>query len=213
MASARFRLLIAAPLLAAPVIACGLSAVGVLESSDPSGGADSSTSTGPSLREAGDRDVDEDAEVTLGDGGDGAAVDANVDDGSTFRCGTVDVPSCLTCEAGIYACAGDKTCVADCKTCDASPVQCVACTGGGVLIAAAVCEPLADAGACTAPPLAHCACDAATDCPGARQVCKSAGCAACGEDGTDGLKCKGPPSNKACDSDGTGNSSDEQTCR
>lgn len=209
----RRRLVIGVSLLVMPAVACGISALGTLGSSNDDGEADSSVEeVGPGVGTGRPADGD----VPVDDAGDAAGDASDLDatgDSSTFRCGTVGVPTCLACEAGIYACAADKTCVADCKTCDASPVQCVACTGGAVIVAAAVCENIADAGACTAPPLARCLCDAATDCPGARQVCKQSGCAACGEQGTDTLKCKGPPLNKACDSDGTGSVADELTCR
>lgn len=184
--------------------ACGFSGVATrdVRDSDREAGADAldqegSTRDGPYRSDGGDGAVPEDADAGAG----------------TFRCGTATVPTCLKCEAGIYACAAAQTCVADCKTCGTTPVQCVGCAAGGTVVAVAVCESQVEAGACASPPLSRCSCATASDCPGARQVCTSAGCTACGEVGSDGLTCKGPPLNKHCDDDGMGNIADELTCR
>ena len=200
--SALSRRTIGASALGAIITACGFSgvALGPAQTTDD-GGRDG----------AGDA-IPDSATYDVSDSADGVAEDAALFDGGAFMCGAAEVSSCLSCDAGIYACNATGRCVADCKTCAGSPIQCIACAPDAGA-ASARCEPMSDGGACISGAFVRCPCTTPIECPGARQVCAPSGCAGCGEDGSDGLTCKGPPLNKHCDSDGTGNPLDEVTCR
>jgi hypothetical protein len=149
----------------------------------------------------GGADAVDDRPAPAPDGGDGGA-DAP-SEGSTNPC-----------DAG-YFCSATGSCVLDCKTsCSNNPVQCVACNAANQVVRT-VCEPASQGGTCTnAAGVQRCTCNGndPSTCGGARQVCMNNQCYACGENGTDGRGCKGPPANKRCDDDGMGNPNDRYTC-
>ena len=153
--------------------------------------------------------------------GEGGLLDATADDQADagdggpclgVLCNGVCLPasSCDSCSGAPLLCRGGGTCVADCAGCAdplavAMPVQCFACdathshpTGTCEYAdAAAYCLNGDYVGHYPAGPGYRCACNEATDCPGATQVCVSFGnasfCLNCGEPTLqviDGRPCK-----------------------
>jgi hypothetical protein len=189
--------------IVAAAAACGLDVAGRASSSLGETPAEAGLPSEPATPEGSEstpRDApDEVTEAGPSDGG---------TDAPSFKCGATWVASCVGCSAGTFACPSQGACVPSCDGCGAARVECVACTANGA-VATAVCQVKSDAGDCAMPPLTRCACDAAADCPGARQVCAVGGCRACGESATHGLTCK---QGKHCDDDGSGKPEDELTC-
>lgn len=210
-ATTRYFRLIAVGVTFGAAIACGLHVGGAVVDADAGAAQDAQAPDAPRADvESADGDTsDAHADAPLDDAG--ADADADVTDAG-LRCGDASVITCLGCATGTFICEGSNTCVSDCLSCGAARVECVGCNEAGAP-AIAICETLANAGRCTAAPLRHCPCgDAgAAACVTARQVCVSGQCLACGEDASAEQPCK-TPANKNCDTNGTGNVDDEQTC-
>jgi hypothetical protein len=119
----------------------------------------------------------------------GASIDAG--DAGTYAFGSGRVASCEQCATGKFHCAATAACTDDCKaSCANAPIECVACNAGQQPVAHA-CEPTGGMSACISGASLRCACNSASDCFGARQVCENNQCLACGETNTTAHDCQG----------------------
>lgn len=218
-------LAIAAALLAGAIgAACGFDGAGLATTADGTGpgldeaGPKSDSSSAPDgaltdgplvVNEGGtsvqlDDDAGIPAEVDAGsDGGDGGTVEACPID--QFRCAATGlcVAACGACVGARLGCATTKTCVNDCTTCANLTFGCVACGGTfRTTISRSVCQK--DITGCYGNGRSHCSCTNQGGCYTANQVCATTNpffgydCYACGESGTDTLRCYGG-SNRTCD--------------
>jgi len=173
-----------ASLLAASLIDCTMSFENFQIGQDVDAGVDGSIADGADappfdVARYGTEDAGEDVEGDASQDVD-ASEDAGVD---AAQDADADAPVDVACTPPQVLCPPSGSCVVDCTSCPGLPIECFDCTTNP---RRGVCSTSGS------PCATHCGCDAATDCPGAVQVCVGRVCFACGEGdaATSGVRCE-----------------------